>query len=138
MRAILDANVVVSAVLTPGGPAADLIRATATGAFEFLTCGQLVTEVSQVLMRKKFEGVITPEERRAILALLVNRARMVPDLPPDGTEQVADPKDAYLITLAREWRAALVTGDRHLLDLPGPTGIMSPRAFLRLLTRPGA
>jgi len=44
-----------------------------------------------------------------------------------------DPADDYLITLARTWDAALVTGDRHLLDLPGMPVIMRPATFLRLL-----
>ena len=30
--------------------------------------------------------------------------------------------------------AALVTGDRHLLDLPGMPAIMRPSAFLRLVS----
>ena len=35
--------------------------------------------------------------------------------------------------LAGRWSAVLVTGDRHLLDLPRMPAIMSPRTFLRLI-----
>jgi predicted nucleic acid-binding protein len=45
----------------------------------------------------------------------------------------ADPGDEYLMALAREWGAALVTGDQHLLDLPAVPTVMAPRQFLRLL-----
>ena len=75
---------------------------------------------------------IPPGDRDEILDFLVNRSRFVPDNPPAGTV-AADPDDDYLITLARTWSAALVTGDRHLLGLPGMPAIMRPSAFLRLL-----
>ena len=39
----------------------------------------------------------------------------------------------HLVAVAREWGAALVTGDRHLLDLPAMPAVMTPRQFLRLL-----
>jgi predicted nucleic acid-binding protein len=45
----------------------------------------------------------------------------------------ADPADDYLVAIAREWGAALVTGDQHLLGLPAMPTVVSPRQFLRLL-----
>jgi predicted nucleic acid-binding protein len=56
----------------------------------------------------------------------------VPDVPPQPAVP-ADPGDDYLVALAREWGAALVTGDHHLLDLPAIPTVMAPRQFLRLL-----
>jgi predicted nucleic acid-binding protein len=44
-----------------------------------------------------------------------------------------DPGDAYLVALAQAEGAALVSGDRHLLDLAGEQPIYSPRAFLEIL-----
>lgn len=43
--------------------------------------------------------------------------------------------DDYLIALAAERNAALVSGDRHLLDLKGRIPVYSPRDFLGLLER---
>ncbi len=56
----------------------------------------------------------------------------MPDVPPQPAVP-ADPGDDYLVALAREWGAALVTGDHHLLDLPAIPTVMAPRQFLRLL-----
>jgi predicted nucleic acid-binding protein len=47
----------------------------------------------------------------------------------------SDPGDDYLIALAAEQNAALVSGDRHLLDLKGRIPVYSPRDFLELVER---
>jgi predicted nucleic acid-binding protein len=44
-----------------------------------------------------------------------------------------DPGDDYLIALACSQRAALVSGDKHLLDLADKIPVFSPREFMRLL-----
>ena len=44
-----------------------------------------------------------------------------------------DSGDDYLVALAAEQRAALVSGDRHLLDLKGRIPVYSPRNFLELI-----
>ena len=83
-------------------------------------------------LRPHLADRIRPGDRDEILDFLVNRSRFVPDRPASSTV-AADHDDDYLVTLARTWSAALVTGDRHLLDLPGMPAIMRPAAFLRLL-----
>ncbi len=88
--------------------------------------------MAKVTLRPHLADRIRPGDRDEILDFLVNRSRFVPDNPPAGTVP-GDPDDDYLVTLARTWSAALVTGDRHLLDLPGMPAIMRPAAFLRLL-----
>ena len=45
----------------------------------------------------------------------------------------ADPGDDYLIALASAHRAALVSGDKHLLSLSSKIPVFSPRDFLELL-----
>jgi predicted nucleic acid-binding protein len=44
-----------------------------------------------------------------------------------------DPGDDYLIALAADVRAILVSGDDHLLGLAADMPIVSPADFLRLL-----
>jgi predicted nucleic acid-binding protein len=44
-----------------------------------------------------------------------------------------DPGDDYLIALASAQRAALVSGDKHLLDVSDEIPVFSPRDFLELL-----
>jgi predicted nucleic acid-binding protein len=56
-----------------------------------------------------------------------------PDEPPPRASQ--DPGDDYLLGLAAHERAALVSGDRHLLGLADKLPIYAPAAFLSLLDR---
>ena len=55
---------------------------------------------------------------------------MVPDPPGPPPVQCSDPNDDYLIALAHRQEAALVSGDRHLLELAGSIPVFSPREFL--------
>jgi predicted nucleic acid-binding protein len=68
-----------------------------------------------------------------IISALVHSAHFVPDLAVDHGDVPGDADDDSLVALAREWHAALVTGDHHLLDLPGMPAIITPRRFLDLL-----
>jgi putative PIN family toxin of toxin-antitoxin system len=133
LRAILDTNVYVSAALTPTGPAAQIIRAWQQGPFELITSCELLSEIGDTFARKKFAHQITAADRRAMLNLAGRRARLVPDLAVEHGDVPGDPDDDYLVALAREWRAALVTGDRHLLEVPDLPAVMTPRRFLDLL-----
>ena len=124
MRAVLDANVFVSAAIGSTGPPAALINALRAGAFECITTGALLSEVAHVLNSPKMRGRRpSPKDMDDIISALVHSAHFVP----------GDADDDYLVALAREWHAALVTGDRHLLSLPGMPAIMTPRRFLDLL-----
>jgi len=133
LRAILDTNIYVSAALTPTGPAARIIRAWQQGQFELITSGALLSEIGDTFARPKFADRITPADRRAMLNLAGRRARLVPDLAIEHGDVPGDPDDDYLVALAREWQAALVTGDRHLLEVPNMPAVMTPRRFLNLL-----
>lgn len=88
--------------------------------------------MARVTLRPHLAARIPPGDRDEILDLIVNRTRFVPDVPARPTVP-ADPRDGYLVAVARDWGAALVTGDHHLLDLPAMPAVMPPRDFLRLL-----
>jgi len=62
-------------------------------------------------------------------------ATVVVDPEHDPPVHSRDPDDDYLIALASAHRAALVSGDKHLLALEGEIPVFSPRAFLDLLVR---
>lgn len=124
MRAVLDANVFVSAAISSAGPPAALFTALRRGDFECITNGALLSEVVRVLNSPKLRNRRPAEhDLQDIISALVHSAHFVP----------GDPGDDYLVALAREWRAALVTGDRHLLDMPDLPAVMTPRRFLDLL-----
>lgn len=134
MRAVLDANVFVSAAISSTGPPAALFTALRRGDFECITNGALLSEVVRVLNSPKLRNRRPAEhDLQDIISALVHSAHFVPDLAPDARHVPGDPGDDYRVALAREWRAALVTGDRHLLDIPDLPAVMTPRRFLNLL-----
>jgi len=134
VRAVLDANVFVSAAIGSTGPPAALINALRGGAFECITTGALLSEVAGVLNSPKLRSrQPSPEDMDDIISALVHSAHCVRDVPTTTRHVPGDRADDYLVALAREWHAALVTGDRHLLSLPGMPAIMTPRQFLDLL-----
>jgi len=56
---------------------------------------------------------------------------------PDGPSPFSspDPNDDYLLALAAEQGAALVTGDGHLLGVAGDLPIHTPADFLAIISR---
>jgi predicted nucleic acid-binding protein len=64
---------------------------------------------------------------------VADSASVVADPDSDPPVRSRDPDDDYLIALSSAHRAALVSGDKHLLNLEGEIPVFSPRAFLDLL-----
>ncbi len=133
MRAVLDANVIISAMLSRSGPPAALLQSAEHGRYEAITTGKLLAEVVRSLRSAKLAHRVSAERLEDLIHFLVHSARLVPDAAPSDDQITSNPDDEYLIAIAQKSKAALVTGDRHLLDLPGMPAIMSPRQFLALL-----
>jgi len=89
-----------------------------------------------VVRREKFRSYLPVEEAERYVAGVASRA--VTRLDPAAVRPITrDPKDAYLIALARESAAdAIVSGDADLLVLEGvEPPVLSPSAFARELAR---
>jgi uncharacterized protein len=129
-RAVLDPGVVVSALISPRGVPAKLLLAARAGSFELVVSPKLLGELEAVLRRKKFRRYLELDAVGATIRLLRSDGELVAD--PSGPPPVrcADPGDDYLISLAHARNAALVSGDRHLLDLAGKIPVFSPSDFL--------
>jgi len=134
-RAVLDTNVLVSALITPSGASARLLLALRAGAFELVVSPMLLSELREVLARQKFRRYVTAAEADAYVEL-IRRDSIVHDDPAPSTAGPisADPDDQFLIDLARAAPVdALVSGDRHLLDLRHAAPVMTPGEFLASL-----
>ena len=133
-RAVLDTNVLVSALISPGGDSARLLLALRSGAFELLVSPLLLAELRDVLGRDKFRRYVSEAEADAYVELIRSEAVVRADPRPSAEPLSADPDDEYLIDLARDAQAdALVTGDAHLLDLRAIIPAMTPSEFLETL-----
>jgi putative PIN family toxin of toxin-antitoxin system len=133
-RAVLDPNVLVSALLAPRGASAQLLVELSAGAFEIVTSPLLIDELRRTLGREKFRRYLTEAEAHAYVEGLQSVSIFVHDPEPPEARLCSDPDDEYLITLAQSARAAaLVSGDAHLTELRGVIPVFTPRAFLDAL-----
>jgi putative PIN family toxin of toxin-antitoxin system len=137
VRAVLDANVYVSALIQPEGTPGRLIeRFLREEAYEVVVSPGVVDEVLRVLTYPKVRKLIRAgAEPELWFEDIVALGDMVAgDLHVSGVCE--DPDDDKYIAAALEGRAAyVVTGDQRFLDLREYEGvqIVKPRAFLDVL-----
>jgi putative PIN family toxin of toxin-antitoxin system len=133
MRAVLDANVLISALLSRGSGSARLLLAWQAGEFELVVSPSLLDELGRALAYPKLRRLVPESDARAFVAWLSRSAVLVSD--PNGPPPVrsVDAGDDYLLSLAASQRAVLVTGDSHLLALAGEFPIHTPANYLSLL-----
>ncbi len=109
-RAVLDTNVLVSALISPGGGSAQLLLELRSGAFEFISSPLLLAELREVLRRDKFRRYVSETEADAYVELIRSEGVVRADPAPSPEPLSADPDDEYLIDLARDAQVdALVT-----------------------------
>jgi putative PIN family toxin of toxin-antitoxin system len=132
VRAVLDANVLVAALLSGSGAPAQIISRWLGGEFELVASEALLAELERALGYPKIRKRIAEDEAGAFVSLLRQAARLAAD-PEVPARRSADPGDDYLLALAEAERAVLVSGDQHLLALAGELPIVTPRAFLDAL-----
>lgn len=132
MRAVLDVNVLVSALLSRAGAPGRLIALWLEGAFELVVSDALLVELGRALAYPKLKDHITSEEAAEFIEFLRSTAVVFADAK--HTDPVSpDPGDDYVVALAAVSASILVSGDRHLLVLAPELPIRSPAAFLGLL-----
>lgn len=135
MRAVLDVNILVSALVAPQGAPARLLIAWREGDYELLVSPALLDEMKRVLAYPKLQRHIGAEDARLVTAWLRDDANLVDDPTGNPSVRSADPDDDYLLALAESEGAALVSGDRHLLDLADSAPIFTAAEFLARLDR---
>ena len=126
-RWVLDTNVVLSALIRPGGVSGRLRLAWQSQRFVPLVSRPTATELIRVLAYPKFK--LAPEEQHDLLADYLPWAETfrIPNSPPK-TPACRDPLDVPFLQLALAAKAdALVTGDADLL-------ILAPLRSLAIIT----
>lgn len=134
LRAICDPNVLIAALLSPRGAPAGLVARWLSGDLELLASEALLAELERALAYPKLRTRVTRDEAARVVSMLRQGGVLVAD-PPDPDRRSADPQDDYLLALAEDSRAVLVTGDRHILKLAGRFPIRTPRELLDSLER---
>jgi putative PIN family toxin of toxin-antitoxin system len=138
LRAVLDANVFVSALIQPQGPPGQILeRLFRDSAFELVASRATLEELRRSLGYPRVRRYLVPSEKD--LDLWVGALAAIAILVEGRvTRRVveADPADDIYIAAAAEGLAEyIVTGDRHLLDLGDFEGVrmITPRMFLARL-----
>jgi putative PIN family toxin of toxin-antitoxin system len=137
LRAVLDCNVYVSAIIRPEGPPGQIIeRYLRASTFDLVMSPAIRDEVLRALaypkVRKSLKRDVDPDLWFEDIVLL---ARMVAG-DHKVTRVSEDPDDDIYIAAALEGRCTyIVSGDPHLLTIGEYESIriVTPRAFLTLL-----
>ncbi len=137
MRAVVDVNVLIAAVLSAGGPSAEILRRSRCGAFELIVSGLLIAELVRALAYPKLRKRIPPEKAAAFADWLRHHGTVAEDPADPPPVRSPDPDDDYLLALAIDHRAFLVTGDQHLLGLREDLPILTPAEFVAKLDQAG-
>jgi uncharacterized protein len=133
LRAVLDVNVLISALLSPGGTPARILNAWRLGHFDLIVSPLLLAELGRALAYPKLRRHVSPEEAVELLDLLSLDAIVESDPAEPHEVRSSDPGDDYEITVAAASDALLVSGDDHLLSLATELPVRSPAQFLELL-----
>lgn len=143
IRAVIDVTVLVSSILGPLGFPRQVMLAWEGGQFRAVVSegmiGTLEEKLSLPRIRKRF-NVQSMDDILWTFRLLQTQAAMVVVPLVDRRVVTGDPEDDLVLATARLGAADhLVTGDNGLLELQRLEGIaiISPRAFVELLSRAG-
>lgn len=136
MRAVIDTNILVRAMLKPRGSVAAVLAALREQRFLALYSEATLNEAVEVLgrSRMRLKYGITDRDVRGLVRLLVDRGEKVsPDRP---VQACRDPKDDKFLETALAGKAdVIVTGDEDLFVLHPFEGIpiVRPVDFLKML-----
>jgi putative PIN family toxin of toxin-antitoxin system len=117
-RLVLDPNALVSGIIDPHSdkPPRLLFDALEDLAFEVVVSPRLLGEVRRALRKPYFRERLSAEEARKAVKR-IDEVAVAFDDPSNVEPTLRDPKDDYLLALAREAGAeAIVSGDKDLLD----------------------
>lgn len=137
MLVVLDANIFVSALITPQGLVRRVVEAGLARRYEYAACPTLFEELERVTRRPNISNLLTLGAADRFLVDVRGGARIEPD--PELLPIGRDPLDDYLLALAASVEADhLVTGDHDLLSLKAaPVPITTLREFADLLWQRG-
>jgi uncharacterized protein len=131
VRAVLDPNALISALLSQRGAPAQIVARWLAGEFELIVSELLLAELERAFAYPKLRRRITAADAAEFLGILRDGALLAPD--PRAARRSPDPGDDYLLALAEAEQAVLVSGDQHLLGLADRFPIRVPRDFLQAL-----
>lgn len=137
IRAVLDANVLVSGFPAASGTLAELIDHWRAGEFQLVTSQHIIGEVSRAWTKPYWLDRFSQPQVTRALALLEKEADVTPITVKVVGIATHPEDDLVLATAVSAQVDYLATGDKRLHDVGSYQGvaICSPRVFLDLLER---
>ena len=137
IKAVFDANVFVSAILSSKGHPARVLNKWKAGSFDLVMSLAILEEIERVILYPKIKKRLnwSDLEMDEFLLGLARFAIMVSKEPPVDVVK-EDPSDNKYLACAHRGQADfIVTGDQHLLKLQNYEGIkiVTPKGFLEIL-----
>jgi putative PIN family toxin of toxin-antitoxin system len=136
MRAVIDTNILVRAVIKPMGTVGPVLRRLRDGDYVLIYSEPLLTELVDVLNRPRIKDKygLASEDIEIIVALILLRGEAV--VPTKRITICRDPKDNMFLEAAVDGVAdIIVSGDDDLLQIEAfeRIPIVSPGEFLSKL-----
>jgi putative PIN family toxin of toxin-antitoxin system len=140
IRVVLDTNVLVSALLTPDSPPAEILEFVLEGRLRILISPAIIREIGLVFQYPRLKKTMqkhrlsAEEVEEAILKILKVAIITAGEKIIQGVSR--DPADDLILSCAAEGQADFViSGDKDLTELGSFEGIriMEPANFLQLI-----
>jgi putative PIN family toxin of toxin-antitoxin system len=136
MRAVVDTNILIRAVIRPRGTVGLVLLRLRQGEYILLHSRSLLEELVDVLNRPRIRDKyrLTDQDIQTVLGVILLRGEAV--TATERTAACRDPKDDKFLEVAVAGKAdVIVSGDEDLLTLHPYAGIpiVAPSAFLRML-----
>ena len=129
MKVVLDTNVLVSAVLRPGGPPGDVLNLILNG--EIIVCldDRILDEYESVLRRNKFK--FAPDNVKDLISYIENTGENTDTVPL--AVDINDPDDRMFVeVLAASSARYLITGNKKHFEILKDRRIVTPKEFMQL------
>lgn len=138
MRAVVDTNILVRAVIKPQGSVGPVLQRLRRREYTLLLSRATLDELVDVLHRPRLRVKygLSESTLRAVIRLIVLRSELI--TAEASIAVCRDPKDDKFLEVAVAGQADLIiSGDEDLLVLDPYAGIpiVSPRQFLTMLDR---
>ena len=133
MRVVLDTNVLVSALMTPGGVCSRILRLVYDEALQVCIDERIIEEYESVLSRPRFR--LDREDIDETIEMIRAYAETVTPMPLPV--ELPDPADLSFLEVAAEADAVLVTGNKRHFPVKARHGVkvLAPAEFIELLRR---
>ena len=135
MRAVLDTNILISALISPSGHAAAIYDAWEDGRFILVSCADHLEEIRATLQKPRVAALIEPHKAGRLVNQIRRLSVQIGTLP--RVRRSPEATDDYLLALSELGQADyLVTGDKTgllLLRRHKATQIITAAEFIRVL-----